>query len=98
MLSGGEKRILEVLLLLNSDADFILLDEPFNGVSPIIRELILEIIDDQKPEKGFIITDHDHENVLKIADRIYFLNNGSLKEINEKDALFETGYLTKPWI
>ncbi len=98
VLSGGEKRILEVLLLLNSDADFILLDEPFNGVSPIIRELILDIIDDQKPEKGFIITDHDHENVLKIADRIYFLNNGSLKEINEKDALFETGYLTKPWI
>lgn len=98
VLSGGEKRILEVLLLLNSDADFILLDEPFNGVSPIIRELILDIIDEQKPEKGFIITDHDHENVLKIADRIYFLNNGSLKEINEKDALFETGYLTKPWI
>jgi ABC-type multidrug transport system ATPase subunit len=95
VLSGGEKRILEVLLLLNSEADFILLDEPFNGVSPIIRDHIMKIINDEKPNKGFIITDHDYANVLKVSDRILFLNNASLKEITEKKELIKHGYLTK---
>lgn len=94
-LSGGEKRILEILLLLNSEADFILLDEPFNGVSPIVRDLITQNINDEKANKGFIITDHDYENVMKAADRILFLKNASLKEIKDKEELVEHGYLTK---
>ena len=94
-LSGGEKRILEILLLLSSEADFILLDEPFNGVSPIIRDLIIQNINDEKANKGFIITDHDYENVMKAADRILFLKNASLKEIKDKEELVEHGYLTK---
>ncbi|MDR5589922.1 ATP-binding cassette domain-containing protein [Christiangramia sp. SM2212] len=93
-LSGGEKRILEILLLIYSEAKFILLDEPFEGVSPLVRDYILKIVNEEKSNKGFIITDHDYENVLKISDKILFLSNGNLKEIrNEKD-LQEYGYLT----
>jgi len=95
VLSGGEKRILEILLLLNSEADFILLDEPFNGVSPIIRDQIIEYINDEKPNKGFIITDHDYENVMKVSDRILFLKNASIKMITDKMELIQHGYLTK---
>jgi len=43
-LSGGEKRIVEILLIIHSNADFILLDEPFNGVSPIVRTYIINYI------------------------------------------------------
>lgn len=40
-LSSGERRIVEILLIIHSKASFILLDEPFNGVSPIMRAYIL---------------------------------------------------------
>ena len=95
VLSGGEKRILEILLLLYSEAKFILLDEPFEGVSPIVRDNIIESIKKEKLNKGFIITDHDYENVIKVADKILFLENGNLKEIKDKKDLLECGYLTK---
>ena len=48
-----------------------------------------------KSSKGYIITDHDYENVIDLADNIVFLKNGSLKEINDKRELVELGYLTK---
>lgn len=94
-LSGGEKRVLEILLIIHSNAGFILLDEPFNGVSPIIRGYIIKYIKEMKSSKGYIITDHDYENVIDLADNIVFLKNGSLKEINDKRELVELGYLTK---
>ncbi len=43
-LSGGERRIIEILLIIHSNAKFILLDEPFNGVSPVVKDYIIEYI------------------------------------------------------
>jgi len=94
-LSGGEKRIVEILLIIHSNAEYILLDEPFNGVSPIVRDYIMEYIKKIKSSKGYIITDHDYENVTNLADSIFYLQNGFLKEINDKSELVELGYLTK---
>ena len=94
-LSGGEKRIVEILLIIHSNAEYILLDEPFNGVSPIVRDYIKEYIKKMKSSKGYIITDHDYENVINLADSIFYLQNGFLKEINDKSELVELGYLTK---
>ena len=94
ILSGGEKRILEILLLIHSRADFLLLDEPFNGVSPIIRDQIIQKINEEKSEKGFIITDHDYKNVMKVADKILFLESASLREIKDKKDLVKYGYLS----
>lgn len=94
-LSGGEKRIIEILLIVHSNAEFILLDEPFNGVSPIVRDYIIDYIRNMKSSKGYIITDHDYENVINLADSIVYLQNGYLKEINNKNELVELGYMTK---
>ncbi len=94
-LSGGEKRIVEILLIIHSKAKYILLDEPFNGVSPIIRDYIIEYIKINKSSKGYIITDHDYENVISLADSIVYLQNGFLKEIKNKSELVDLGYLTK---
>lgn len=80
-LSGGERRIVEILLLIHSNSRFILLDEPFNGVSPILKEYISECILEAKKEKDIIITDHDYENMLKLADTILFLKDGYLRTI-----------------
>lgn len=95
ILSAGEKRILEILLLIYSEAEFILLDEPFEGLSPINQDIIIETINKEKENKGFIVTDHNFESVVKVSDRILFLKNGGLREIKDIKELIKYGYLTK---
>lgn len=92
-LSGGEKRIFEVLLLLHSAADYLLFDEPFNGISPLQIEIIKELIQIHAVGKGVIITDHSYENVLAIASKIILLNNGNTRLINGRHELVDYGYL-----
>lgn len=90
--SGGEKRLLEILLVLHSGAKYLLLDEPFNGLSPIYVEAIKSTIQNLK-QKGIIITDHDYRNVLDVVDRIILISNGSTRQINDYDDLRLYGYL-----
>ncbi|WP_053976913.1 ATP-binding cassette domain-containing protein [Mangrovimonas xylaniphaga] len=94
-LSGGEKRIVEILLMAHSNADFVLLDEPFNGLSPIMKTYVIEYINGLKSSKGFIITDHDYENVIQLADRIMYLQNGFLKSIQDLKELVTLGYMSE---
>ena len=92
-LSWGEKRFLEIALFCYSKAPFILLDEPFNGLSPILIADIVEIIKFKSPEKGFIISDHDYQNVLDVATKLILINEGYAKPITDKAQLKELGYL-----
>lgn len=92
-LSGGESRYLEVKLLLNLDSTFVLLDEPFNGISPLHVELIKTMILKKSPRKGIILTDHDYRNVLDVANKFYLLFDGGLKSVQTKQDLIDWGYL-----
>jgi len=92
-LSGGEIRYLEVKLLMNLDTKYVLLDEPFNGASPILVEEIKKSIVDNSKNKGLILTDHDYRNVLSVANKIYIIINGSLKELKNKEELKYYGYI-----
>jgi len=92
-LSGGEKRILEILLMLHSEAKYILLDEPFNGVSPLYVERIKELIKKHSNDKGFIITDHDYRNLLDISSTVILMVDGNTKVIKEFNDLIDYGYL-----
>jgi ABC-type lipopolysaccharide export system ATPase subunit len=93
-LSGGELRYLEIKLLMNLESKFILLDEPFNGVSPIVIEEIKKMIIKNSLHKGIILTDHDYRNVLSITNKIYILKNGYIKEIKDKNELMYYGYIS----
>lgn len=92
-LSGGEIRYLEVKLLLNTPSRFILLDEPFSGVSPVMVEQIQKLILEKSPEKGIILSDHDYRNVLKITSRCCLIHQGSIKAIAGKEDLVRWGYI-----
>jgi ABC-type multidrug transport system ATPase subunit len=95
-LSGGEKRYLEVQMILHKKSDFTLLDEPFNGIAPIHIEQVKEKILACKTERqGIIITDHDYRNVLDQCDRIILLFDGGTKHITNKSELADYGYLTQ---
>ncbi len=93
LLSGGEKRLVEIFLIIYSDADFILIDEPFNGVAPVYREEIKKHIFQQSKYKGFIISDHDYFNILDIATKTILLHDGGIKEIRHIDDLKYWGYI-----
>lgn len=92
-LSGGESRYLEVKLILNLDSLFVLLDEPFNGISPIHIDLIKKMILDKSSQKGIILTDHDYRNVLDVANSFYLLFDGGLKSVKTKQDLIYWGYV-----
>ena len=94
-LSGGELRYLEIKLLLNLPSKFVLLDEPFNGISPIIVQAVTELIRSHSKSKGIILTDHDYHSVLDVANRYYLLSDGYLREISGRSDLVRLGYLNR---
>lgn len=57
-----------------------LLDEPYNGVSPIMIDSINELILESSKNKGIILTDHNYENVLKVANQLYLIKDCSTKK------------------
>ena len=94
-LSGGEKRLVEIFMLIHSDAKYILIDEPFNGIDPLLKEEIKSLIRTHSATKGFIVTDHDYRNILDIATRIILMHDGSTKPISKKEDLYNWGYVAE---
>lgn len=79
VLSGGERRRVEIARALASDPEFILLDEPFTGVDPIAVYDIQQIIRDLKEQGyGILITDHSVRETLSITDRAYIMHLGKV--------------------
>ncbi len=78
-ISGGERRRVEVARALATKPKFILLDEPFSGIDPIIVDELKEIIKSLKDRGiGIIITDHNVREILDIVDRAYLLYEGRI--------------------
>ena len=79
VLSGGERRRVEVARILAIDPAFLLLDEPFAGVDPIAVNDIKNLVSDLKNRGiGVIITDHNVRETLEIVDRAYILYGGKI--------------------
>lgn len=78
-LSGGERRRLEIARALVLEPKFLLLDEPFAGVDPKsindVQGIIAEL---KKLNIGVLITDHNVRETLKICDKAYVLDSGSI--------------------
>jgi lipopolysaccharide export system ATP-binding protein len=81
VLSGGERRRVEIARALATEPNFILLDEPFTGIDPVTIEEIQEIIFRLKRRGiGILITDHNVAATLRITDRNYILIDGQILE------------------
>jgi len=94
-LSGGNRRLVEALLIVYSDAKYVLLDEPFSQLAPLLANDLKEHIFKLKPEKGFIITDHYYRQIIEVSSRIMLLHNGCNYTINNEDDLRLHNYLPK---
>ena len=79
VLSGGERRRLEIARSLVLSPSFVLLDEPFSGIDPLTVVDLQKIIADlSAAEIGVLVTDHNVRETLAVTDRAYIINNGKI--------------------
>ena len=88
MLSGGERRRVEIARSLVIDPRFLLLDEPFSGIDPIqVLELQRIIFDLKRQGIGVLVTDHNVSETLAVTDWAYIINNGEIFRAGAPEAL-----------
>src|SRR5579862_2313537 len=88
VLSGGERRRVEIARSLVIEPSFLLLDEPFSGIDPIqVLELQRIIFDLKNAGIGILMTDHNVRETLGVTDRAYIINNGKIFRSGSPEAL-----------
>jgi lipopolysaccharide export system ATP-binding protein len=91
LLSGGERRRVEITRALVTSPVFILFDEPFTGVDPIavheIQNIILRLT---AKGIGVIISDHNVRETLGICQRAYIIHDGKVLEEGEPQKIIES--------
>ncbi len=88
LLSGGERRRVEIARALVTTPSFILLDEPFAGIDPITVSDLQTIIFELKSRGiGILITDHNVRETLQITDFSYIMYQGKILIAGSRDEL-----------
>ena len=88
ILSGGERRRVEIARALAARPKYILLDEPFAGIDPISVREIQEIIKHlTNQDIGVLITDHNVREMLGICHHAYILNDGMVLAKGDADTI-----------
>lgn len=88
VLSGGERRRLEISRCLATEPAFILLDEPFAGIDPMAVADIKKIIRHLKKRNiGVLISDHNVRETLEVCDKAYILSDGQVIESGSPDKI-----------
>jgi len=90
VLSGGERRRLEITRALVTRPALILLDEPFSGIDPIAVADIQEIVKQLRDRGiGVLLTDHNVRETLSVTDRSYIIYQGRILRHGTSTELIE---------
>ena len=99
LLSGGERRRVEIARSISMKPKFILLDEPFAGVDPIAIQDIQNMIKKLKDRGiGVLITDHNVRETLSITDRSYLLYDGKILKYGKTSELVADAEVRKLYL
>jgi ABC-type multidrug transport system ATPase subunit len=90
--SGGEQRLIALYLIVKSKTFFAILDEPFTHLNPVQIEKVMELLIEEKENKGILITDHMYKNVTDISDTMYILSNGKTHLTQSPEDIETLGY------
>jgi neutral amino acid transport system ATP-binding protein len=88
-LSGGQRKLLDLVRALMAEPRILLLDEPMAGVSPTVRVQLLEHILDLREREGltFLIVEHDLDFVMRASDRVIVMAEGRVIAEGSPDAV-----------
>ena len=90
LVSGGERRKMEIARALVTNPRLILLDEPFSGVDPLAVDDVQNIIIELKQRGlGILITDHNVRETLSVVDRAYIIHQGKVMREGTSDFLIK---------
>lgn len=80
-ISYGQQKLLAIACCVANDAKVLLLDESVAGIMPVYREQLTEILKNISAEgKAILLIEHNTDFINDVADRIFFLANGKIKE------------------
>ena len=99
VLSGGERRRVEIARALAIDPGFLLLDEPFSGIDPIqVLELQKIVLDLKRQGIGILVTDHNVRETLTVTDRAYIINAGKIFRSGRPDELTQDAEVRRVYL
>jgi lipopolysaccharide export system ATP-binding protein len=99
LLSGGERRRVEITRALVNQPKFMLLDEPFAGIDPIAVSEIQKIISHLKARGiGVLVTDHNVRETLAITDRAYIVHDGAIFRSGTPSSLAADGEVKRIYL
>lgn len=95
--STGMKRKLQILTALSHNAELLLLDEPTVGLDVIVRDEILEMLQDymKTEERSILISSHISSDLEGICDDIYMIDNGKIVMHEDTDVILGSYGLIK---
>lgn len=94
-LSYGFRRLFVILVAIEANVRYTILDEPFSSIMPVHNELIIAAIKSVVHRKGILLSDHQYRTVLSITDKLYLLHKNGIELIKNYAELIEYGYLSE---
>ena len=91
ILSGGQRKLLDLSRALMADPTMLLLDEPFAGVNPTLVEKLLTVLAALRKEQSitFLLIEHDLETVMNISDRVIVMAEGKIIADGLPNSIYE---------
>ena len=98
-LSGGQRRRVEIARAVALEPKFILLDEPFAGIDPLVISEIKDLIKNLKSKGiGILISDHNVKATLDICDQIYVINVGEIIASGSPEEIIKNDLVKKVYL
>lgn len=97
-LSKGQKSLVRLYFAICSDAKLILIDEIFDGLDAVNRELITnEMINDETEERTYIVIDHNLHDLEKLCEKFLYVSHTNVKVLDDPTEIYENHFSINSW-